>query len=74
MARFKRIHSESTMITSTAYNPHTETMELVFCNGGIYEYHQIEEEIYQELIASTSIGEYFNDHIRMKYPYTKVRD
>lgn len=74
MARLRRIHSDSSMITSTAYHPHTETLELVFCNGGIYEYHQIGEEIYEEFLAAESIGEYFNNHIRLKYPYTKVRD
>lgn len=74
MARYKRIHSDSSMITSTAYQPHTETLELVFCNGGIYEYHQIEQEVYQQLMTSSSVGEYFNEYIRMRYPYTKVRD
>lgn len=74
MARLKRIHSESSMITSTGYHPHTETLELVFCNGGIYEYYQITDDIYQELVNAPSVGEYFNTHIRLKYPYRKVRD
>lgn len=62
------------MITSLAYRADAQVLEVVFCNGGIYEYAQFSENDYQDLVTSKSIGEHFNQFIRDVFPYLKVRE
>jgi KTSC domain len=74
MAKFKRNHANSTMITSLAYRSDAQVLEVVFCNGGIYEYAQFSEMDYQDLVQAKSIGEHFNLFVRNNFPYFKVRE
>ena len=76
MTKFKRNHTESSLITSTAYDPLTEVLEVVFCRGGIYEYAGVSEQEFKNMQNAKSVGLYFNGNIRNKKEgrYRKVRD
>lgn len=76
MAKFKRNHTESSLITSTAYDPFTKVLEIVFCRGGIYEYADVSEQEFKNMQNAKSVGLYFNGNIRNKKEerYRKVRD
>jgi len=76
MTKFKRTHTDSSLITSTAYDPFTEILEVVFCRGGIYEYTDVSEQEYKNLQNSKSVGLFFNGNIRNRKQerYKKVRD
>lgn len=74
MGNFLRQHAPSSMITSVAYDDFNNTLEVVFCHGGIYEYANISAETYHKLSTAESVGEYFNEHIRTHFSYRKVRD
>mgnify|MGYP001053684477 CR=1 FL=1 len=76
MTKFKRTHTDSTLITSTAYDPFTRILEIVFCRGGIYEYTDVTEQEYKNLQNSKSVGLFFNGNIRNRKEerYKKVRD
>lgn len=76
MTRFKRIHIQSSLITSVAYDAFTKVLEIVFCRGGIYEYADVNQQEYDNLMNSKSIGLYFNGNIRNRKieRYHKVRD
>ncbi|EAY24428.1 KTSC domain-containing protein [Microscilla marina] len=76
MAKFKRNHTESSLITSTAYDPFSQVLEIVFCRGGIYEYANVSEQEFKNMQNAKSVGLYFNGNIRNKKKelYRKVRD
>lgn len=76
MTRFKRIHINSSLITSVAYDAFTKVLEIVFCRGGIYEYADVSLQEYDNLMNSKSVGLYFNGNIRncKQERFRKVRD
>ena len=46
-----------------------------FHNGGIYEYANVDEDLYNKLVTAASVGKAFAEHIKAnkdKYPFTKI--
>lgn len=56
MTKFKRTHTDSSLIESPAYDPFNRVLEIVFCKDGIYEHKNISEHEYNNLQNSKSIG------------------
>jgi hypothetical protein len=44
----------------------------MFINGSVYQYLDVPETVYQELMAAPSHGTYFREQIRDRYPYRKA--
>lgn len=61
----------SSMISSTNYNPETKNMEVVFTKGNTYTYSQIEMDEYVAFCMAESQGKYFNSNFKNKKPFTK---
>ncbi|TAH28366.1 MAG: KTSC domain-containing protein [Cytophagales bacterium] len=74
MGKFIRKGVQSSMITSLSHDNFNDTMEIVFCYGGIYEYAKVSDEMYEKLKTSKSTGKFFNKNIRDKFKHRKVRD
>jgi len=64
---------KSSNIKSIGYEPETETLEVEFLNGGIYQYDNVPLTIYEGLMNASSHGKYFWQHIRDRYPTRKLR-
>lgn len=62
---------ESSDIVSVGYDPDVKILEVMFFGGRTYQYANVPENVYQELINSESVGSYFNTQIRDKYPFAK---
>lgn len=62
----------SSSLRSVGYEPLSKTLEIEFKNGDVYEYHEVPENIYNDLMEAQSHGKYFIQHIRNNYPYKKV--
>ena len=60
------------MAASVGYDRRTATLEIEFHSGEIWQYHEVEENVYQELIKG-SIGKYFQANIKHMYKETRVR-
>lgn len=63
---------ESSNLASVGYDGHSETLEVEFRNGLIYQYFNVPQGIYDELMAAASRGKYFNAMIKNKYPTSKA--
>ena len=63
----------STLLASATYQAGESQLLLEFCNGAIYLYFGVSEEIYQTLLAADSKGAYFNRQIRDHFHYTRLR-
>jgi hypothetical protein len=49
-----------------------EILEVEFNHGGIYQYFDVPENVYEELMNADSHGVYFSENIRNVYKYQKV--
>lgn len=63
---------KSSNLNLVRYNEGTKTLSVVFRNGGEYEYENVPEKIYEELIHAESAGKYFIANVRNAFPCKKV--
>lgn len=63
---------QSSNLKSVGYDPAGQLLEIEFQSGGVYQYQGVPETVYTGLMAASSLGAYFHEHIRNKYPYRKV--
>ncbi|WP_264564691.1 KTSC domain-containing protein [Flavobacterium sp. N3904] len=62
----------SSNIASIGYDDSSETLEIEFKNGGIYQYFDVPEKIYNGIMSASSHGEYLAQNIKGYYRYSKV--
>lgn len=63
---------ESSNIDSIGYDENTSTLEIEFLNNSIYQYFDVPHNIYKELMAAESHGEFLAQNIKGVYRYSKV--
>lgn len=63
---------DSSTVLSIGYEPTSSTLEVEFKNGGVYQYYNVPESIYQQLMASDSKGKFMNAYIKPAYPCSRV--
>lgn len=63
---------QSSNIAEVGYEPATMTLEVAFHNGTIYQYFDVPEALYQELIHAESVGTFLNAQIKNNYRYVKL--
>lgn len=68
----ERIAVNSSNLSSVGYDEPTQTLEIEFNHGGVYQYYDIPENVHMELMNATSIGSYFNQNIRNIYSTQKI--
>lgn len=68
----ERYTVSSSNISSVGYDPAAETLEVEFVNGSIYQYFNVPENMYEQLMKESSKGRFLNAYIRNSYPYTRV--
>ncbi len=69
----ERVRVSSSNIKSVGYDPFSAILEIEFHNGGVYLYRSVPERVYERLMAASSKGTYFNDHIKGVYNYRRIR-
>ena len=62
----------SSNIAAIGYDPTTETLEVEFLSGSIYQYYNVPENMYDELMKEGSKGRFLNLYIKNAYPYSRV--
>lgn len=62
---------KSANLTKAEYDPFMKVLSLTFKNGGVYDYVDVEENIFHEMILAESVGRYFHSKIRGHYDYLK---
>lgn len=62
----------SSNITSIGYDADSETLEIEFTTGTIYQYFNVPLGISEQLMAAPSKGQFLNVYIRNIYPYSRV--
>lgn len=68
----ERYNVASSNIQSVGYDPQTQTLEVEFINGTIYQYYGVPENVYDQMMREQSKGRFLNTYIRNQYPYSRV--
>lgn len=69
----KRQAVESSNLASVGYDANSNTLEIAFNNGGVYQYFNVPESVYDGLMNASSHGQYFDRNIKKTgYSYQKV--
>ena len=63
---------DSAALETVAYDPETRLLTLTFHSGGVYEYVNVAQTVWEELLRAESKGQFFHDSIRDHYAYRKV--
>ncbi|MCJ7668218.1 MAG: KTSC domain-containing protein [Anaerolineae bacterium] len=61
----------STDIRSIGYDPESQTLEVEFHSGGVYQYFGVPASVYSGLMSASSHGKYFHRHVKNVYRYVK---
>jgi hypothetical protein len=62
----------SSNVSSVGYDPATQTLEVEFSNGNVYQYFDVPEPVYQQLIQAASLGAFLNGNIKGSYRYARL--
>ncbi len=70
-SEIKRIPVASSNIAAVGYDKDAHVLEIEFHHGAIYQYVDVPEKVYEELMGSPSLGAYFMNGIKDKFEYRK---
>ena len=68
----ERMPVTSSNLHSVGYDLDSQTLEVEFNNGSVYQYSNVPQGEYDALMSADSKGTYFNANIRNRYPFTKL--
>lgn len=63
----------SSSLRSLGYDPRSQTLEIEFHSGSLYQYFGVPRRVLEEMLAQHSLGTYFNAEIRDVYQCVRVR-
>lgn len=62
----------SSNIVSLGYDAASETLEIEFKDGSVYQYYNVGEHLYQQFVAAPSKGQFFNVYIKNAVAFSRV--
>ncbi len=69
----ERTSVQSSNLASVGYDSRTQTLEIQFQNGRVYQYFDVAQDVYSGLMKAASHGRYFLANIKGMYDYRRVR-
>jgi hypothetical protein len=68
----KRAPVESSLLVSVGYDRERLVLETELTSTKIYQYFDVPESVFWELVSADSLGKYYNKNIRDSYRYTEL--
>ena len=68
----KRRKVNSSLVASVGYTSKTETLEIEFVSGTVYQYFDVPLGTYRAFLAAESKGVFFNDEVKGLFRYNQV--
>ena len=62
----------SSNLRSVGYDSSTETLEVEFHHGGVYQYFGVPSNVHDMLMSAHSHGEYFAANVKNNYRWQKI--
>lgn len=63
----------SSNLSTVAFDPVNNRLEVAFTNGSAYVYDNVPKSIYDGLMGAASKGGFHHDHIKYRYVFHRVR-
>ena len=63
---------ESSNITRFAYDNATQVLFVEFRNGGVYQYFDVPESVFEQMKAAPSKGQFLAQNIKGAYRYARL--
>ena len=63
---------DSSNINAVGFDEEAEAMLVEFNSGDTYQYEQVPEQVFRDLMDAKSIGSFFHTHVRGVYDFAKV--
>ena len=63
----------SSNLKRVSYNPRSHEMLIQFQSGAVYQYWDVPGNISQGLVQAESPGKFFNQNVRNRYSYKRVK-
>ena len=63
---------DSSNIATIGYDVDSQTLEIEFLSGGVYQYFDVPEQIYEDIMSADSAGKYLNTNVKGVYRYSKI--
>lgn len=64
---------KSSNLKFVGYSPEKQILEIEFHNGSVYQYEDVSKNTYQALLDAPSKGKYFNESIKGKFKFSKIK-
>jgi hypothetical protein len=68
----KRVAIISKALAKVGYDEASQTLEITFKDGRVYEFEDVPAKVHFELMTSASKGSYFQDYIRDIYHFRRT--
>ena len=68
----ERTSVSSSNISAIGYETETNTLEVEFLNGSVYQYAGVSVDEYEAMMNADSKGKYLNANIKGRYSFTKL--
>ena len=68
----ERTPVSSSDIHAIGYDAETQTLEVEFIKGAVYQYTGVPANEHEAIMNADSKGRYFNANIKGRYPHTKL--
>ena len=62
----------SSVLRSVGYDTANRTLEVEFHDGTVYQYYGVSAIVYRDLLAASSMGQYFAFFIKTTYRFERV--
>jgi hypothetical protein len=62
----------SSNIASIGYETSTQTLQILFHSGGLYQYSGVPQSIHNGIMSAPSHGQYFHRNIKDVYSFVKL--
>ncbi len=62
----------SSNVGAIGYDAQSQTLEVEFLSGWVYQYYGVPVHIYEEFLQASSKGRFLNQYIKDSYPYSRV--
>ena len=68
----KRRRVKSSLVASVGYSSTSETLEIEFTSGTVYQYFEVPLGTYRAFLTAESKGAFFNDEVKGVFRYTQI--
>ena len=62
----------SSNVAAIGYDSPTQTLEVQFVKGSVYQYYGVPKDLYEQIMREPSKGRFLNTYIRDSYPHSRV--